>query len=247
MVRRHHHHHNIHHQGHHQLDHASLLLGLRKLGYENVVMTDVNPSSVAHGGGGCSAITASCAGDHCSVNSYSVTKMVARRLLKDMRATSDKYVAFPTPSVDRDEGCLSSIPPSLDPLQQQQQQRHLDAASSQSTTSGGVDRAGGEARGAGEERSVGGKDRAELGGLTFAGFMAWSSVHGGRLMLVKDLVYACLADFGMRPAKAVQEREVVMEIFRRYVYVCCVWISSSVRVCGELGAESGGVLISFGY
>lgn len=188
-------------------------------------MMDVIPG----GGGGdsCSAITAGCASDHCSVNSYSITKMVARRILKDMRATSDKYVAFPTTAVDRDEGYSSSIPPSLDPLQQQQQQGHLDAASSQRTTSGGVDRAGGEARGTGEERSGGGKDRAELGGLTFAGFMAWSSVHGGRMMLVKDLVYACLADFGMRPAKAVQEREVIMEIFRRYVCVFCL----SVFVC----------------
>lgn len=203
-------------------------------------MTDANPSSAA-GCDSCPATTASYGGDSCSGNSYSITKMVARRLLKDMRATSDKYVAFPTPAVGHKEGYFSSIPSSLDPVQQQQQQGHLGAASSKSTTSGGmapamapagvvdegVDRTGGEARGAGVERHGGGEDRAELGGLTFAGFMAWSSVHGGRMMLVKDLVYACLADFGMRPAKAVQEREVVMEIFRRYV--CFFLVSSSVH------------------
>lgn len=63
----------------------------------------------------------------------------------------------------------------------------------------------------------GGRDGVdqECVGLTFAGFMAWSSVHGGRPMLVKDLVYLCLAEFGMRPAKAAQEREVIQEIFRR--------------------------------
>lgn len=37
---------------------------------------------------------------------------------------------------------------------------------------------------------------------------------------MKDLVYACLAEFGMRPAKAMQEREVIQEIFRRYVQCC---------------------------
>lgn len=57
------------------------------------------------------------------------------------------------------------------------------------------------------------------GGLTFAGFMSWSMVHGGRLQLVKDLVYMCLSEFGMRPAKAMQEREVIQEIFRRYSMV----------------------------
>lgn len=53
------------------------------------------------------------------------------------------------------------------------------------------------------------------GGLTFAGFMSWSIVHAGRLQLVKDLVYVCLAEFGMMPAKALQEREVIQDIFRR--------------------------------
>lgn len=75
------------------------------------------------------------------------------------------------------------------------------------------------------------------GGLTFAGFMAWSSVHGGRLMLVKDLVYACLAEFGMRPAKAVQEREVLQEIFRRcarvggLLYICFCQLCRIVFLC----------------
>jgi hypothetical protein len=41
-------------------------------------------------------------------------------------------------------------------------------------------------------------------GLTYAGFMAWCSVHSGRTQLLRDLCFIACTACGMRPAKASQ-------------------------------------------
>jgi hypothetical protein len=43
-------------------------------------------------------------------------------------------------------------------------------------------------------------------GLTYAGFMAWCSVHSGRTQLLRDLCFIACTACGMRPAKASQVR-----------------------------------------
>lgn len=218
---------------------ASLTLGLRKLGYEDLeslvlidkqYSTDAGAAAAAFakatGGGGSGG-----SGGGVRDSADGTTGAVARKLLRDMRATSERYVVVPpaSPASSPATSTASSLshqppaPPIPHLPQQQQQQRNRQGP----VVGGGVvvDDAGGPVndRGGGLR---GGSGVVEGGGLTFAGFMAWSSVHGGRLMLVKDLVYVCLAEFGMRPAKAVQEREVIQEIFRRcmgvIVIVICV-------------------------
>jgi hypothetical protein len=53
--------------------------------------------------------------------------------------------------------------------------------------------------------SSGGADVA-VTGLTYAGFMAWCSVHSGRTQLLRDLCFIACTACGMRPAKASQVR-----------------------------------------
>eukprot|EP00752_Nemacystus_decipiens_P010349 g9219.t1 len=159
-------HRHTHHHHHHHPDLAKLTLGLRKLGYEDLESFAVldkqnaptasasttNRSGSSGSGGGVEAGEGRFGG--IDDDGGSVTRVVARRLLKDMRATSERYVIVAAAADAAKEGAGTSY---------------------------------------------GGGGGNETG-----------------LMLVKDLVYACLAEFGMRPAKAVQEREVIQEIFRRH-------------------------------
>lgn len=211
---------------------AKLTLGLRKLGYEdlesiavldkqnatNTANTTSNSSSGGGGSGGSGGDGGVETGEGNSSGggtdgAGSVTRIVARRLLRDMRATSERYVVVAAAADTGKWGTGTS---------------RGGGGGGSGSDSGSVERSRRaepsstsirkRAGGRGDAGAVSGDGRGGAGGgggLTFAGFMAWSSVHGGRLMLVKDLVYACLAEFGMRPAKAVQEREVIQEIFRR--------------------------------
>lgn len=67
----------------------------------------------------------------------------------------------------------------------------------------------------GGDAAEGAEPGKELGAMTLAGLLSWTIVHGGRLQLMKDLVYVCLADFGMHPIKGVQEKQVIQEVIRR--------------------------------
>ena len=212
---------------------AKLTLGLRKLGYEdldsiavldkqNATNTSTSTRSGSGGGDGGVEIgdgsSSGGGGGHGGVDNdgSSVTRIVARRLLRDMRATSERYVVVASSSAASAGKAVAGA--SHGGGGSSSSERGSVERSKRAEHSSIRGRAGGRG-GAGvaleDERGGAGGG----GGLTFAGFMAWSSVHGGRLMLVKDLVYACLAEFGMRPAKAVQEREVIQEIFRRCAFV----------------------------
>lgn len=215
---------------------ASLTLGLRKLGYEDIesmaaldrqnttktaaANDGVGGDGGAHGGGDSGSARGS-GGASGGGGSSSITRVVARQLLRDMRATSERYVVVSTPGVAGTENVKLGVGGGggdgggNDSRYVEQSRRGRGGGGSNSMHSRAPGGRDGTAMKGGWVGGRGGGVRGGGSGLTFAGFMAWSSVHGGRLMLVKDLVYACLAEFGMRPAKAVQEREVIQEIFRR--------------------------------
>lgn len=217
---------------------AKLTLGLRKLGYEdlesiavldkqnatNTTSNTTTPRNSSSGGGGGEIGEGSSSSSSIHDDGGgSVTRVVARRLLRDMRATSERYVVVAAAgAVDAGSEVMARNRAASGggggsdsrSVQRNGRGEHSSGSSSSVSSSRGSVRGG-----AGGRASAGAVLEGGWGGLTFAGFMAWSSVHGGRLMLLKDLVYACLAEFGMRPAKAVQEREVIQEIFRR----CASW------------------------
>lgn len=212
--------------GRHPPDQASLSLGLRKLGYDGATSP----------------------------------KEVSRRLLRERRGKSNRFVSLPETKPDPagaapgagfndggvgpilgidvalSRGLRSNVTSSnqYNQAQQYQQQAQqcqekesVGAAKSESMGTenakalcGGVsdghaqEGEEGEEKGTSESGKIIGSSE-NLGGLTLVGFTSWSLLHGGRLQLVKDLVYVCLAEFGMQPAKPMQEKTVMQEIFQR--------------------------------